>query len=233
MSHSMSTAAVTSTNTSPAAPAAPDATDQRVVRRLAVLLGERRRQSGMSLRTVARTSGGSFSARRLKSIEAGRIPLTRAQADDVARLYGIDPATVTCDRLPLEIDPRGVISTGGTAISFDPDDEESLLENYLRLVRSMRGQQRPQAIELRRTDVDVLATYLELPGEVVVERLAALMGATQLQRRVLAGMFVAGAMVIGLSAAAAANLQAAEQSNGLNVDDRSGPPASAVADWLD
>lgn len=230
----MSTAAATSITTEPAV------SDQRVARRLAVLLAERRRQSGMSLRAVARASGGTFSARRLKMIESARIPLTRAQADEVARLYGIDLAVVTPDRLPLEIDPRGVISTGGSAISFDPDDIESLLTNYLRLVRSMRGQDRPQAIELRRNDVEVLALYLEQPGELVVERLAALMGATQLQRRVLAGMFVAGAMVIGLSAAAAANLQAAEHANGsigaggsTNTDRPAATAPADAADWLD
>ena len=157
--------------------------------------------------------------------------MTRDQADRIARLYGIDLAVVTPDRLPLEIDARGVISTGGSAISFEPDDVESLLTNYLRLVRSMRGQERPQSIQLRRNDVEVLALYLEMPGEIVVERLAALMGATQLQRRVLAGMFVAGAMVIGLSAAAAANLQAAEQST--STDSPTVVPAAVDDDWRD
>jgi transcriptional regulator with XRE-family HTH domain len=203
--------------------------DERIARRLAVLLAERRRQSGLSLRAVARASGGEFTARELKQIEAARVPLQRHRARAVADLYGIDLAAVTPDRLPLEIDPRGVISTGGSAISFEPDDVESLLTNYLRLVRSLRGQERPQAIELRRNDVETLAVFLEMPGELVVEQLAALMGATQLQRRVLAGMFVAGAMVIGLSAAAAANLQAAE---GGRSEAPAKPPASET-DWRD
>jgi transcriptional regulator with XRE-family HTH domain len=220
----MSTAAVTSTNI------APGISDERIARRIAVLLAERRRQSGMSLRSVAKASGGRFTARQLKSIESARSPLSREDAHAVARLYGIDLAVVTPDRLPLEIDARGVVSTGGSAISFDPDDVDSLLTNYLRLVRSLRGQERPQAIELRRNDVEVLALYLEMPGEHVVERLAALMGATQLQRRVLAGMFVAGAMVIGLSAAASANLQAAEHSN---TTDRPSPPSTLTVDWRD
>ncbi len=221
----MSTAAVTSTNTSPAV------SDERIARRLAVLIAERRRQSGMSLRAVARTSDGAFSARQLKHIETARTPLSRERAEAVSRLYGLDFATVTHDRLPLDIDPRGVLSTGGSAISFEPDDVESLLANYLRLVRSLRGQDRPQSIELRRNDVEVLASYLELPGELVVERLAELMGATQLQRRVLAGMFVAGAMVIGLSAAAAANLQAAEHSTSTDRSTRSTP--AVIDDWQD
>lgn len=219
----MSTAAVSSTSLSSGV------SDERVARRLAVLLAERRRQSGLSLRAVARASDGAFTTKELRQIEAARLPLSRERAQLVARLYGIDLSAVTPDRLPLEIDPRGVISTGGSAISFDPDDVDSLLTNYLRLVRSLRGQEKPQTIELRRNDVEVLALYLELPGELVVERLAALMGATQLQRRVLAGMFVAGAMVIGLSAAAAANLQAAEHGS---TDAPSKAPA-AETDWRD
>ncbi|MFN8023846.1 MAG: hypothetical protein U0Q03_20105 [Acidimicrobiales bacterium] len=227
----MSTAVIRSS--SPSA----EITEERLARRLAVMLAERRRHSGRSVRSVARASGGSFTARELKAIEAARAPLTIERAHAVAQLYGLDPSVLTSDRLPLEIDPRGVISTAGSAISFDPDDTDSLLENYLRLVRSMRGAEQPKAIELRRSDVDVLAAYLELPGEAVVERLAALMGATQLQRRVLAGMFVAGAMVIGLSAAAAANLQAAEHGASRGVTSTSRPPAAssepAVDDWRD
>jgi hypothetical protein len=206
-------------------------TEDRLARRLAVMLAERRRQTGRSVRAVARASSGEFGAKELKQIEAARAPLSRDRAAAVARLYGLDPVVLTADRLPLEIDPRGVISTAGSAISFDPDDVESLLTNYLRLVRSMRREERPRAIELRRSDVEVLAHFLEMPGEVVVERLAGLMGATQLQRRVLAGMFVAGAMVIGLSAAAAANLQAAEHgTNGPASGPGNAPRSTAVVD---
>lgn len=184
------------------------------------------------MRAVARTSGGRFTAKQLRAIEAGRVAVDPRMAHELAELYGIDVAIVTPDRMPIEIDPRGVLSTGGSAISFDPADVDSLLENYLRLIRALRGEERPQAIELRRNDVEVLAQYLELPGEELVERLAALMGATQLQRRVLAGMFVAGAMVIGLSALAAANLQAAEEANGA-FDGRADAPPAVMVDDLD
>ncbi|MCB0997812.1 MAG: hypothetical protein KDB40_00830 [Acidimicrobiales bacterium] len=218
----MNTAAVTSSAVSSVV------SDGRIARRLAVLLTERRRQAGLGLRALAKTSDGAFSAKELKLIEAAKAPLTRDRAEQVARLYGVDLTSITPDRMPLEIDPRGVVSTGGSAISFDPDDAESLLASYLKLVRTLRGQERSQAIELRRNDVDVLALYLELPGELVVERLATLMGATQLQRRVLAGMFVAGAMVIGLSAAAAANLQAAEHRGSSDPGAR-----RAELDWRD
>ncbi len=201
----------------------PDA-DERTARRLAPLLSERRRQSGLRLRAVARASQGSFTPRELRRIESGALPLDLGRATEVARLYGIDVAVVGANRLPLDIDPRGVISTGGSAISFDPGDADSLLTNYLRLVRAMRREDRPHSIQLRRQDVDVLALYLELPGESVVERLAELMGATQLQRRVLAGMFVAGSMVIGLSARAAANLQREKPGDPTDLDPTSAEP---------
>ena len=140
-------------------------TEDRLARRLAVMLAERRRQTGRSVRAVTRASSGEVGVKELKQIEAARAPLSRDRAAAVARLYGLDPVVLTADRLPLEIDPRGVISTAGSAISFDPDDVESLLTNYLRLVRSMRREERPRAIELRRSDVEVLAHFLEMPGE--------------------------------------------------------------------
>ena len=211
------------------------ASEEKIARRIAVMLAERRRRSGASVRAVARSSGGRFSAKQLRAIEAGRVAIDPETAHELAELYGIDVTIAAPDRMPIEIDPRGVLSTGGSAISFDPRNVDSLLENYLRLVRALRGEERPQAIELRRNDVEVLSQYLELPGEAIVERLAALMGATQLQRRVLAGMFVAGAMVIGLLALAAANLQAAEEAEDADdaFDGRTEFPPAVVVDDLD
>ncbi|MEZ5248348.1 MAG: hypothetical protein R2713_03735 [Ilumatobacteraceae bacterium] len=145
----------------------------------------------------------------------------------MARLYGVDLASITPDRMPLGIDPRcglhrrlgDLVRSGRRRVAPVELSEAGA---------HLRGQERSQAIELRRNDVDVLALYLEQPGELVVERLATLMGATQLQRRVLAGMFVAGAMVIGLSAAAAANLQAAEHRGSSDPGAR-----RAELDWRD
>jgi len=60
------------------------------------------------------------------------------------------------------------------------------------------------AVELRRDDIEILAHYLQEKGEIVVERLGALMGATRSQRTAMAGLFATGAVVIGLVGTAAA-----------------------------
>jgi len=91
----------------------------------------------------------------------------------------------------------GRISAGGVSAPFEPLSSTSLLEAYLRLVRSLRRQKSAPAVELRRDDIEILAHYLQEKGEIVVERLGALMGATRSQRTAMAGLFATGAVVIG------------------------------------
>lgn len=174
--------------------------------RLASLLVEQRRRSGRSRRSLAKASGGTFTAAHLKDLERGRLILTETIAGDVALLYGADLGSILPARLPLEIQPFGVISTGGAATSFTPGDRSSLLTSYLRLIRQLRGEHRPPAIVLRRSDIEVLAAFLDEPAEDVIDHLGGLMGATKVQRRAMAGMFVAGATVIGLAGSAAASI---------------------------
>ena len=63
----------------------------------------------------------------------------------------------------------------------------------------MRDQQGAPTIQLRREDVEVLADFIGETGPTVIDRLGALMGATATQRRAMAGMFLAGAVVICLA----------------------------------
>lgn len=165
--------------------------------RLANLLRARRQADGVRLATLARQSHGRFTARDLRDVEAGRGD--PHDAVELAELYGADLAAILPERLPLEIDPSGRISTAGVVEDFGPEDQTSLLIAYLRLVRRLRHQERAEVIVLRHADVDVLASTLQMPGEAVVDRLGALMGATRVQRRVMVGMFVAGAAIIGLT----------------------------------
>lgn len=120
------------------------------------------------------------------------------------------PDPVTSERLPrsdLDIDPRaGSIAAGGATVSFTPDDPDALLESYLRLVRRLRDQQRADEVSLRRDEVERLAAHLGTSGESVLERLGTLMGATKAQRRVMAGLFLAGAMVITVAVPSVAAL---------------------------
>lgn len=176
-------------------------------KRLANLLSDQRDLSGRSVRALARSSGGRFTAKELRAIEAGESPLSEPLAVDLSALYGVDLGEIVQERLPLVIRPHGVVSTGGVSASFTPHDSTSLLVSYLRLVRRLRNAEEVPSITLRRDDVESLAAYLDLPGERVIERLAGLMGATRVQRRAMVAMFVAGAVVIGLVGTAAAAIR--------------------------
>jgi transcriptional regulator with XRE-family HTH domain len=182
-------------------------------RRLANLLRDRRETRGVTMRELARRSGGGFTARQLRAFEDGRAELHEQVVCEVAALYEAELADILPTRLPLRIDDRGregaaVISTSGISAAFDPSNHDSLLVTYLLLVRQLRAQERAPFIDLRREDVEAIAEYLGEPGPTVMERLSTLMGVTQLQRRAMAGMFIAGAIVVGLAGSGVAALGA-------------------------
>lgn len=186
-----------------------DIHSEAFARRLANLLAERRRQRGTTLRKLARTSRRALSspAQELQGVRGGFTATIDAERlDAVVELYGADIDLIMAARLPLEVRPMGVLVTGGIAQSFTPGDETSLLMTYLKLVRQLRSAERAPSIELRREDVEVLAEHLHVLGESIVDRLGALMGATVAQRRAMAGLFVSGALVIGLAGGSVAAL---------------------------
>lgn len=173
--------------------------DGRVRHRIATVLIERRDELGRSRRELARQAGVDH--RMIRKAEHARLDITPASVAQLAEIYGLDPDALLPSRLPLEIRPFGVVATNGVAMSFTPGDETSLLASYLRLIRSVRNQEKPPVIELRRDDIGVLAEHLGWDGETVVARLSALMGVTNVQRRVLVSTFAAGAAVVSLSSA--------------------------------
>jgi len=181
-----------------------DGTGERLAKRMAALLGEHRHRNGLSLRSVARSSDGRYTTRDLRRIESGRTTLSPEDTTELAELYGIDLATALPERVPIEIRPFGVLSTNGVARSFTPGDDTSLMTAYIDLIRAVRDDDTTRLLDLRRSDIDLLAKHLAIPGDLIVERLAGLMGATLVQRRTMARMFVAGALVITLGAAGAA-----------------------------
>lgn len=172
-------------------------------RRMANLLLATRRERRVTLGRLARRSDGRFSKRDLRAWEAGERRLDAPTVMQLTGLYGCDVTQILPSRLPIAVE-FGRISAGGISAPFEPLSSTSLLEAYLRLVRSMRRQKSAPTVELRRDDIEVLATYLQEKGEVVVERLGALMGATRSQRTAMAGLFATGAVVIGLVGTAAA-----------------------------
>jgi|GEM_PF-6312540 len=181
-----------------------EVTGEAFARRLANLLVERRRASGRSLRSLARASDGAFGVEDLRRLEDGRTPVSQAVVGAVALLYGADLGVILPARLPIEIVADGVIRTGGVEEPFVAGDPDSLLRSYLVLVRRLRAQERAPVIDLRRADVEVIAGYLGEPGMTVLDRLAALMSSTRVQRRAMGALLVAGALVVGLAGTAVA-----------------------------
>jgi hypothetical protein len=179
-----------------------DALGDRLARRVATVLVEHRRAHHLRLRTLARRSMGRFSVRDLRRFERARTLLTPALATEVTDLYGVELREAFVNRVALDIRPFGVVSSSTDARSFDPDDTTSVLGAYIELVRACRSDHTTRLLELRRSDIDVLAENLGVSGDIVVDRLAALMGASDAQRRIMAGMYLTGATSISVEAAA-------------------------------
>lgn len=180
-----------------------DTTSEAFARRLGNLLIATRERRNISPRALVRASGNRFSRFDLKAIEAGTMRLDDSLIEEVTELYQADLGSILPLRLPVVVGP-GIITAGGVSTVFVPEDSTSLLRSYLLLVRSMRRQKKAPAVDLRREDVDVLATYLGETGESVIMRLGALMGATRTQRTAMASLFASGAVVIGLVGSVAA-----------------------------
>ncbi len=101
----------------------------------------------------------------------------------------------TLQRTPLMIS-AGSLTAGPVHATFRSGDRESLLHNYLVLVRQMRGQQREPSITLRNADITALAEHLGTTEERILDDLLDRMGATRAQRKALLAMFAIGALSI-------------------------------------
>jgi len=182
-----------------------DLTSHAFVRRLANLLRRRRRDRQLFRWQLARRSGGAFTSRQLHDLELGQADIDGVDLRALAALYDVDLSTIFPERMQLDIDlDAGTLRTAGVTTTFDPHDETSLLTSYLRLVRDLRDEKDQPTIDLRRDDIEVLASTLGLDAGIVIERLGALMGATATQRRAAVAAFVAGAVVIVLAGGATA-----------------------------
>lgn len=200
-------------------------------KRLANLMVATRRQRRLSVRAMARRSGGRFTSGDLKACEAGVRQLDEPTVLQLTGLYGCDMTAILPSRLPIVVE-LGRISAGGVSAPYEPLSSTSLLEAYLRLVRSLRRQKSAPTVELRRDDIEILAHHLQEAGEVVVERLGALMGATRSQRTAMAGLFATGAVVIGLVGTAAAGGNSVPGSGTPTPGSRVPTPATSTSTTL-
>lgn len=169
--------------------------------RLAQMLVDRRRDARLSRRALSRASGGAIPTRTLRDIEHARLVLTEELAGSVALLYGLDLSSLVPARVPLEID-GGRIAAGGYAVEFTVGDSTSLLLAYLTLVRRLRGGDHPAAIDLRRSDIELIAEQLQITADEVIDQFGAVTGARGFERKAMSGMFAGGAEVVGLTGTA-------------------------------
>ncbi len=178
-----------------------DIRSQVFAQRLGQQLFERRRAAGLSRRALSRASDGALSTRMLKDIERANLVLTEELAGSVALLYGLDLGSLVPPRQTLEI-RADRIAAGGFAVEFTEHDPTSLLLAYLTLVRRLRGGDHPPAIDLRRSDIELLAENLAITTDDVIDRLGTVTGARGFERRAMSGMFAGGAEVVGLTGTA-------------------------------
>jgi hypothetical protein len=194
--------------------------------RFANLLRATRLEHGTSFRSLVKAGGQQWTKDQLRQIEDGLLTLDESMVESVSMAYGADLGSILPSRLAVDIVEDGVISAGGVRAVFIPHNETSLLTAYLRLIRTMRRQRKAPMIALRRDDIEVLAAHLEMPGETVVDRLTALMGATLHQRTAIASMFAMGAVVIGLAGATVAGAP----DNGTDIVNGKDPNPAAVVE---
>jgi hypothetical protein len=101
----------------------------------------------------------------------------------------------TRERTPLVI-TAGDLVVGPVHAPYRNSDPQSLLHNYLVLVRQLRGQEREPRLTLRSADITAIADHLGQSETDVLGDLLDLMGATRAQRKALFALFAAGALTI-------------------------------------
>ena len=186
-------------------PGATDTASEVFSARLASLLHTARADRGTPLREMARETAGAATGRQLRAIEAAEADLARFDIAAVVAAYGLDPSSLVGDRVPIEVDlDGGVLRTAGIARHFTPGATDGLLTAYLLLVRDLRDVPEGSAVPVRREDVEVLALHLDADAATVLDRLAALTGATGTERRSIVALFAAGAAVLVLTTGAVA-----------------------------
>ena len=182
-----------------------DTSSQAFAARLASLARAARRDRDISVRAIARSTGGAVSARQLRAVEAEQADLAAVDIAAITEAYGIDLESLLGARVSIDVDAStGVLSTAGITRAVTPGDEDALLIGYLRLVRELRDQPHEPTVPLRRDDIELLARQLGKDAALVLDRLGQLMGATVTQRRSMVALFATGAALVILSTSATA-----------------------------
>ena len=127
------------------------------------ILAEARDAIGLSLEQVEELAGGAVTARVLCVIERGRRRVSDDELVALARVYGLDPATLTPARRRFHVDlDRGVIQFDDAEYPLTADTQApaAVVAEYLAFVRQARGNDVSSPLALRSADLVTLGTAL-------------------------------------------------------------------------
>ena len=71
-----------------------------------------------------------------------------------------------------------------------------MLGSFLQIIRQLRSDTEAEVSRFRRVDIEVVAAHLDEEPELVVRRLAELLGTTDARQSAMASIYLAGADVI-------------------------------------
>ena len=138
--------------------------------RVAELLRTTRISAGLTERELAKNL--SMRGRRFRRWEAGDEIPSDVELDAFAEACGRTTDELFPKRDRLEFDPRSLLMrVGEQVVSIVEPDNEVVLTTYLWLVRQQRALGPDEAVHLRRTDIDLLASVLDLHDHSLEERL--------------------------------------------------------------
>jgi transcriptional regulator with XRE-family HTH domain len=145
--------------------------------RLAELITETRLAAGLDYREVAKAVGTNV--RRVKRWEKGEEIPTDEALTLIAATCGSSIDMMLPPRDRVEYDRSSLLMRVGDAVvSIVDPDNEVVLTTYLRLVRQQRGLWPDDEVHLRRSDIDMLSTVLDLRDDALEERLVTFVGLT-------------------------------------------------------
>lgn len=140
--------------------------------RFGELLNQKRTELGLDFQDLIEGSELDISAKYLKKVEHGSKQLTDEQMDQIAQIYGLKLGFGIPEHKILRVDPySNSIIAERNLIHYQNNDTESILKRYLSLVYLMRGQTPGTAINVRKTDIEVLADSLNMEHQDVENKL--------------------------------------------------------------
>lgn len=129
-----------------------------------------RRHHGLTLREVASSSGGRFTATGVAGYERGERAISLARFCDLVRLYGQSP-----DRVLRDVLRTGTgVAVPGLTLDALPADEARLVLWFVEDLVALREARHPEGLRVREGDLEILTGAGE-PSS-LLERVAAAVG---------------------------------------------------------